>query len=169
MFGEGATLLLMPAPSKVRLRRKSECGPTRPTPAITFLSRGKTAPLLSALSYFFMCGPENGQSPFSKLSARTLRAYSARARGSFLLEKKGTKDSPKRKCPLWNLLQGEDRTSAFCIALLFCVQSREWAKPILRTFLQKSYSPSGTSPCEVLSPCLLRQQVDVRHCLCHFG
>ena len=35
---------------------------------------------------------------------RTLRAYSARARGSFLVEKKGTKDSPKRRCPLWILL-----------------------------------------------------------------
>ena len=33
-----------------------------------------------------------------------LRAYSARARGSFLLEKKGTKDSPKRRYPLWILL-----------------------------------------------------------------
>ena len=29
--------------------------------------RGKTAPLLSALPYFFVCGPENGQSPFSEL------------------------------------------------------------------------------------------------------
>ena len=72
--------------------------------AITFLSRGKTAPLLSTLSYFSVCGPENGQSPFSKLFARTLRAYSARARGSFLVEKKGTKDSPKRRYPLWILL-----------------------------------------------------------------
>ena len=43
-------------------------------------------------------GPQIG------FSATTLRAYSARARGSFLLEKKGTKDSPKRRFPLWILL-----------------------------------------------------------------
>ena len=72
--------------------------------AITFLSRGKTAPLLPVLSSFSVCGPENGLCPFSQISARTLRAYSARARGSFLVEKKGTKDSPKRKFPLWILL-----------------------------------------------------------------
>ena len=29
--------------------------------------RGKTAPLLSVLPYFFVCGPENGQGPFSEL------------------------------------------------------------------------------------------------------
>ncbi len=34
--------------------------------------RGKTAPLLSALSYFSVCGPENGQSPFSKLLRRKI-------------------------------------------------------------------------------------------------
>ena len=34
----------------------------------------------------------------------TLRAYAARTRGYFLFEKKGTKDSPKRKCPLWKHL-----------------------------------------------------------------
>ena len=32
--------------------------------------RGKTAPLLSALSCFSVCGPENGQGPFSELFCR---------------------------------------------------------------------------------------------------
>ena len=43
----------------------------------------------------------------------TLRAYSARTRGSFLVEKKGTKDSPKRKFPLWNLLLGDSPLGNF--------------------------------------------------------
>ena len=34
--------------------------------------RGKTAPLLSALSRFSVCGPENGQSPFSVLLRRKI-------------------------------------------------------------------------------------------------
>ena len=38
-------------------------------------------------------------------------------------------------------LEGQDRTSASCVVLFFWVRSGEWAKPILRTFLQKSYSP----------------------------
>ena len=66
-----------------------------------------------ALSYFSVCGPENGLCPFSKLFVRTLRAYSARARGSFLVEKKGTKDSPKRRYPLWIFLQGDSPLGNF--------------------------------------------------------
>ena len=65
---------------------KDDCGLTQPAPEVPFLSKrkepkirqrgsvlfgntseGKTAPLLSALPYFFVCGPENGQSPFSEL------------------------------------------------------------------------------------------------------
>ena len=42
--------------------------------------------------------------PSPNILLNLLRAYSARARGSFLLEKKGTKDSPKRRYPLWILL-----------------------------------------------------------------
>ena len=37
--------------------------------------------------------------------------------------------------------EGQDRTSASCVIMLFRVRSREWALPILRTFLQKSYFP----------------------------
>ena len=44
-----------------------------------------------------------------------LRACSARARGSFLVEKKGTKDSPKRKFPLWNLLLGDSPLGNFAL------------------------------------------------------
>ena len=36
-------------------------------------------------------------------------------------------------------------------------------------FSAEKLLPSGTSPCEVLSPCLLRQQENVRYCTYHFG
>ena len=68
---------------------QERCGLTQPAPEVPFLpkrkepkirqrgsflfgitSKGKTAPLLPALSCFFACGPENGQSPFSELFCR---------------------------------------------------------------------------------------------------
>ena len=77
----------MPAPSKVRLRRKSECGPAQPAPEVPFFSKRKEPKI--------------------------------RQRGGFLFGFSS---------------KGQDRTSAFCVALLFCVRSREWTKSILRTF-----------------------------------
>ena len=44
--------------------------PKRKCPLWKHLWRGKTAPLFPALSCFFVCGPENGQSPFSELFCR---------------------------------------------------------------------------------------------------
>ena len=68
---------------------QGRCGPTQPAPEVPFFSKrkepkirqrgsvlfgifskGKTAPLLSVLPYFFVCSPENGQSPFSELFCR---------------------------------------------------------------------------------------------------
>ena len=43
--------------------------------------RGKTAPLLPALSCFSVCGPENGQSPFSELFCRKVTSL-----GNFALQ-----------------------------------------------------------------------------------
>ena len=56
-------------------------------------------------------------------------------------------------------LEGQDRTSVSCVVLLFCVRKLSAEKLL----------PSGTSQSEVLSPCLLRQQANVRYCTYHFG
>ena len=88
----------------------------------------------------------------------------------------------------------KDRTSAFCVVLLFLQESScklpcRLTQPALRllSFHEESnqrrakeevssldsppegHIPSGTSPCEVLSPCLLHQRENVGFCSCHFG
>ena len=62
----------------------------------------------------FLCAvPRMGKAHSPSFLQEPLRACSARARGSFLVEKKGTKDSPKRKFPLWNLLLGDSPLGNF--------------------------------------------------------
>ena len=46
--------------------------------------RGKTAPLLPAFSCFSVCGPENGQSPFSELFCRKVTSLGNFAKRSSL-------------------------------------------------------------------------------------
>ena len=58
-------------------------------------------------------GMRRSVAPSPSILLNLLRAFAARARGSFLLEKKGTKDSPKRRYPLWILLQGDSPLGNF--------------------------------------------------------
>ena len=64
-------------------------------------------------------GKRRSSAPSPNILLNLLRAYSARARGSFLAEKKGTKDSPKRRYPLWILLLGARPHLCFLRCLTF--------------------------------------------------
>ena len=126
--------ILMPAPSKVRFFRKSECGPTQPAPRL--LSFHEEKPHLCFLRcHTFLCAvPRMGKAHSPNFLQEPCGLTQPAPEVPFLSKRKEPKIRQRGGILFGNTSEGQDHTSTFCVALLFCVRSREWTKSILRTF-----------------------------------